>query len=55
MKSYEFLFWAYNVIWGCIAAFTLFMFLRTRTVERRIAGLERELQRRTEAENEAGS
>ena len=45
MKSYWFLFWAYNVIWLSIAGFLLLVFLRMRRVDRRIDGLERELKK----------
>ena len=46
MKSYSFLFWAYNVIWLAIAGFVLLFFLRMRRVDRRLDGLEREIERR---------
>ena len=45
MKSYAFLFWAYNVVWISIAAWLLLVVLRLRRVDRRLAGLERELER----------
>lgn len=41
MKSYSFLFWAYNVIWLCLAAWLLLVFLRVRSMDRRLDGLER--------------
>ena len=43
MKSYFFLFWAYNVIWLTIAGFLLLGFLRMRRMDRRLDGLEREI------------
>jgi CcmD family protein len=49
VKSYWFLFWAYSVIWAGIAAYLLFVFLRVKRVDRRLDGLERELERRTSA------
>ena len=45
MKSYDFLFWAYNVIWAGIAGFLLFVLLRLRRTERRLDRVERELER----------
>ena len=41
MKSYAFLFWAYNVIWLGLAAYLLLVFLRVRGVDRRLDALER--------------
>jgi CcmD family protein len=48
VKSYSFLFWAYNVIWLGIAIYLLFVFLRVRHVDRRLENLSRELERRAE-------
>ena len=45
MKSYDFLFWAYAVIWSGIAGFLLFVLLRLRRTERRVERVERELAR----------
>lgn len=45
LKSYWFLFWAYNVIWLAIAGFVLLSFLRVRRADRRIDGLEREIRK----------
>lgn len=42
MKSYAFLFWAYNVIWAGLAAWLLLLILRLRRLERRLAAVERE-------------
>ena len=41
MKSYSFLFWAYNVVWLCLSAWLLLVFLRVRALDRRLDGLER--------------
>jgi CcmD family protein len=49
VKSYEFLFWAYNVIWAGIAGFLLFVLLRLRRTERRLDRVERELERESGA------
>ena len=46
MKSYAFLFWAYNVIWIGIAGYLMLLFLRLRRVDRRLDGVERELEQR---------
>ena len=45
MKSYEFLFWAYNVIWVGIAVFLGILFAGLRRTSRRLDGIERELGR----------
>lgn len=45
MKSYDFLFWAYNVIWAGIAGFLFFLLLRVRRTERRLDRVEHELER----------
>jgi len=42
LKSYEFLFWAYNVIWLGLAGFLLYVFIRTRRVDRRLGRHEGE-------------
>jgi len=42
VKSYAFLFWAYNVIWAGLAAWLLLLILRLRRLERRLAAVERE-------------
>jgi CcmD family protein len=44
LKSYEFLFWAYNVVWLGIAGFLLFLILRLRRVNDRLERLEREIE-----------
>jgi len=43
LKSYEFLFWAYNVIWIALAAFMGFILLRLGRTARRVDGVERAL------------
>ena len=45
MKSYEFLFWAYNVIWIVISGYLLTMVFRMRHLDARLGRLERELER----------
>lgn len=45
MKSYEFLFWAYNVIWIGISGYLLTMVFRMRRVDERLVRIERELER----------
>ncbi len=45
MRSYDFLFWAYNIIWAALAGYILMTFLRVRRVESRLDGLEREMNR----------
>jgi CcmD family protein len=46
VKSYEFLFWAYNVVWIGIALYLLFLLQRMRRVDQRIDGVERHLRTR---------
>jgi len=48
VKSYAFLFWAYNVIWIALAGYLLFLMLRLRGVTRRIEGVERALDERAQ-------
>ena len=43
MKSYAFLFWAYNVIWLLLAGFLLFVLVRLGRVRRRLDAVERAL------------
>jgi len=45
VKSYAFLFWAYNVIWLVLAGYLLFLMLRLRRLDDRLARLEREIER----------
>ncbi len=45
MKSYAFLFWAYNAIWLALAGYLLFLLLRVSRVERSLDGLQRALER----------
>jgi CcmD family protein len=40
VKTYAFLFWAYNVVWIGLAGWLLFVILRLARVERRLAALE---------------
>ena len=46
MKNYEFLFWAYNIVWLGIAGYMLFVFTRMKRLDRRLEGLEREVTER---------
>ena len=55
MKSYWFLFWAYNVIWAGLSGFLLLLILRLRRVDRRLDGVEREFERRTRGQESSGS
>ena len=48
MKSYEFLFWAYNVIWIVISGYLLTMVFRMRRIDERLGRIERELERDVE-------
>ena len=36
MKSYQFLFWAYNLIWLGLAGFLFYVFIKMRRVDRRL-------------------
>jgi len=55
LKSYAFLFWAYNVIWIGLAGYVALLFARMRRVDRRLAGLERELERAAAAQRSSDS
>lgn len=46
MKTYNFLFWAYNLIWLGLAAFIWIVFQRIRRVDRRLDGLQQRLESR---------
>ena len=45
MKSYSFLFWAYNVIWLGLAVYLWWMMSRLRQVGKRLEGIESRLSR----------
>jgi CcmD family protein len=45
LKSYAFLFWAYNVVWAGIAVYLLLLFSRLRRVQRRLEDLEAAIER----------
>jgi len=45
LKTYAFLFWAYNVIWIGLAGYLLFLLARLGRVSRRLDALERALAR----------
>jgi len=47
VKSYAFLYWAYNVIWLVLAGYLLFLMLRLRRLDGRLTRLEREIERGT--------
>ena len=55
MKSYAFLFWAYNVIWVALAGYLLFVVLRLRKVARRLDGIERALDEAGAADRQESS
>jgi CcmD family protein len=44
MKSYDFLFWAYNVIWLSLAVFLVLIFRKLGQTARRVERLEGELR-----------
>jgi len=53
LKSYAFLFWAYNVIWLAFAGFTLLVMLRLGRVARRLDGVERAMASAEGADQES--
>jgi CcmD family protein len=53
-KGYDFLFWAYNVIWIAIAAYVTFLVLRLGRVRDRLDRLERRLQAPASAGGDVG-
>jgi hypothetical protein len=57
LKSYAFLFWAYNVIWLLLAGFLLFVLVRLGRVRRRLDAVERALDgaERTGDQESSGS
>ena len=48
MKSYAFLFWAYNVIWIGLMLYVMLLVGRLRRVDRKLTELERMLNRSTD-------
>ena len=42
MKSYDFLFWAYNVVWILLAGYMLYSFVKVRKLDARLELLERD-------------
>jgi len=54
LKSYAFLFWAYNVIWIGLAGYLLFLFVRLGRVGKRLDAVERALET-VEREGDQGS
>ena len=55
MKNYGFLFWAYNVIWAGIAFWIFTIFTRVGRIDRRLDGMERELERHEAAQKSSDS
>jgi CcmD family protein len=55
VKSYEFLFWAYNVVWLGIAGYLLLLHRRLRRTDRRLDAVEREIERRAADQRSSGS
>ena len=45
MKNYEFLFWAYNVVWIGLVAYVVSLVVRLRKVTDRLDRLEKKLDR----------
>ncbi len=41
MKSYVFLFWAYNLVWLAIVGYLVMMFARMKQLDRRLDALDR--------------
>ena len=54
MKTYAFLFWAYNVTWILLAIYVAFVMARIGKVNKRIEAIERALSRR-EADGQRSS
>jgi len=50
VKSYEFLFWAYNVIWACLSGFLLFLIMRLKHMDRRLDSVEKAMHSRPDGE-----
>jgi CcmD family protein len=44
VNSYTYLFWGYNVVWGMLALYIIFLTVRLRRVGRRLERLERSLK-----------
>ena len=55
MKNFDFLFWAYNVIWLVIAGYLLTMVLRMRRLDQRLDRVEREIERTAGDHSASGS
>jgi CcmD family protein len=51
MKSYEFLFWAYNVIWAGLAGFLLLLIVRLTRMDRRLDSVEKAIRSRSDGES----
>jgi CcmD family protein len=53
LKSYSFLFWAYNAFWLVLAGYLLMLFLRLRRMSRRLETVEHEMQGQKESAQES--
>jgi CcmD family protein len=49
MKSYDFLFWGYLVVWGGLAAYFVVLGRKTASVARRLDALEAKAKREGDA------
>ncbi len=54
MKSYPFLFWAYNVVWLGLAAYVALLVARLGRLDRRLDALESELRARDARDPRSG-
>ena len=55
MKSYAFLFWAYNVIWIGLVLYVALLVTRLKRVDRKLAEVERELLGRRSGDRPSSS
>jgi hypothetical protein len=55
LKSYSFLFWAYNVIWLLLSGFLLFVLVRLGRVGRRLDAVERALDKTEQTADQESS
>ena len=49
MKTINYMFWAYNVIWLCLVAYLGLQFLRLRRTHRRLDRIEEQIRREDRA------
>lgn len=54
MKNFDFLFWAYNIIWILIAGYLALIFARQRTIKRQIQELRDRLSRQESQNHREG-